>query len=135
MDPQVDTEQARHTNLAASFFQCFTLSCLFRGLARVDMTTGLVDDHYAGGSLLDHQELPIIFNDSGHCQVSRQHGELIFCLDAELTEFDFDFACLPNFVKHLSVELGDSGFVGVCNTFPAFVLQTINKRRFISDAK
>ena len=58
-----------------------------------------------------------------------------FALYAELTEFYFDFTGLPDFVKHLSVELGDCGFIGICNAFPLTGLQAIDESGLVGDAK
>ena len=58
-----------------------------------------------------------------------------FRLYAELTEFYFDFARLPDLVEHLSVEFGDCGFKGICNAFPTTGLQAIDESGLVGDAK
>lgn len=133
VNPQVHAEQSAHGELAACFQQGATQYCPFRRFVGFDMRIGLCKHDDARHAFFHCQEAFVAFDDCRYREVGRQHG--CGMLDAELTELYFDFAGLPDFVKHLSVELGDGGFIGVCNSFPLFVLQTIHESRLISDAE
>lgn len=135
VNPEIYAEQAGHGNITSRFFHGFPGHCLFARFTAFEMPTGQVDYHETGRALFNNEEFLIVLDDDRNCQISWQHGWGEKISDAELTKLDFDFARLPDLVKHLAVEFGDCGFVGVCNSFPAFVLQTVDEGGFVGDTE
>lgn len=74
MDPEINAEKTRYGDLASGFLQRFANDGFLGGLAGFNMTAGLRDYYNSGGTLLDHEETVVLFNNSGYCQISRQHG-------------------------------------------------------------